>query len=325
MTNPAEGKYMDVGKDKYPLVLGYDTIAEVLKAGPGVSEVTQGQRVAALTVYGSNQSYSIRSAEDLVPVPENLDPAKAVSLVLNYTTAYQMLKRTACKKIPTSSDGLFVVHAASGGVGTALLDLLRAEYPNARVLGTSSAGKKELVVSYGAEHLDYNAEDFAAKIKQLAPNGATAIFDAVGADNAIKSYSCLSNEGTLVIFGFTRDVASGGSILFPILRLAARVFVPAKIASLFGAKYSAELYIITQYKDKSLADFKEDLGRLMQLASEGKIDPVVQAISPIEDAESVYSFFRKGNSRGKLVLVLDEDYRKELESTGRLVRGKDLK
>lgn len=321
-----EMKYMDVKKSEYPLVLGYDTIAKVLKAGPGVpAEIKEGATVAALTVYGSNQTYSIRKANDLVLVPEGLDPAKGVSCILNYVTAWQMLKRTACSRISPTTTDLFVVHAASGGVGTALLDIIRCEYPGAKVLGTCGKAKMDLVSAYGAEPFDYNSGDFAAKIKEMAPKGALAIFDAVGSDNQIKSYSCLSPEGTLVIYGFTRDVASGGSLGLAIAKLASRVLIPAKIAGVFGAKYAADFYVITQYKDKSLDNFKEDLGQILKLTKEGKLNPEVQAVVPIEEGVAVYEFFRKGNSRGKLILVMDEEYKGQLEKEGRLGKGSELK
>ncbi|KAI9024884.1 chaperonin 10-like protein [Hyaloraphidium curvatum] len=298
-TMMAEGKYPAIGAKDYPIVLGYDTVARVLKAGSGVS-LKEGQLVAALTVHGSNQTYSVRKADDLVPVPEGLDPAVAVSCVLNYVTAYQMLHRTRAKKFGTDHAGLFVVHAASGGVGTALLDILRAEYPKAKVLGTCSASKKKLVEERGGIAVDYNSEDWTVKAKELAPGGASAIFDSVGSESFKKSYAALSPEGALVIYGFTRDVAGGGSMIWAIAKTAFSVFIPAAVGRLFGYKHSAEVYVITDYKDKSVAEFKEDLGKILQMTKEGKLDPEVQAVGAIEDAADVYKFFRAGNSRGKV-------------------------
>ena len=278
----------------------------MISVGSGVS-LKPDSLVAVLSVYGSLQSYSVRSADDLVPVPEGLDPAEAVSMVLNYVTAYQMIHRTGVSLKPDSEE-LVVVHAASGGVGTALLDILRAEFPKAKVLGTSSPGKKEMVLSHGAQHCDYTSEDFAAKIKQLAPNGAKAIFDAVGSANAIKSYSSLSKDGGLVVYGFTQDVASNSNMLWAILKVASRVFIPAKLAGLFGGKCTADMYVVTQFKDKSLANFKTDLGKLFEMAKEGKLHPEVQAVCSIDEALDVYAFFRKGGSRGKVGLSLVLDY-----------------
>ena len=78
-----------------PFSPGYDLIGVIDKVGDGVTGFTIGQRVADLTVWGACTEYTIRPVQYLVPVPEGLDAEQAVSLILSYTTAYQMLHRVA--------------------------------------------------------------------------------------------------------------------------------------------------------------------------------------------------------------------------------------
>ena len=79
----------------FPFAPGYDIVGVIDALGEGAKDFSVGQRVAALTMTGGHSRYTIVSANHLVRVPPNLDPAEAVSLVLNYVTAYQMLHRVA--------------------------------------------------------------------------------------------------------------------------------------------------------------------------------------------------------------------------------------
>ena len=95
-----------------PYAPGYDLVGVIDELGAGVTGFSVGQRVADLSVWGAYSDYAIRPAEDLVPVPKSLDPAEAVSLILSYTTAYQMLHRVA----HVEAGQTVLIHGASGGV-----------------------------------------------------------------------------------------------------------------------------------------------------------------------------------------------------------------
>ena len=108
---------MYLGQPPFPFVPGYDVVGEIDAIGESVTDFRVGQRVAALLMTGGYSQFTIVPEADLVPVPDGLDPAEAVSLVLNYVTAYQMLRRVAEMRSGQS----MLVHSAAGGVGTAAL------------------------------------------------------------------------------------------------------------------------------------------------------------------------------------------------------------
>ena len=83
------------GQPPFPFVPGYDIVGEIDAVGKGVTDFRVGQRVAALLMTGGYSQFTIVPKAHLVAVPDGLDPAEAVSLVLNYVTAYQMLHRVA--------------------------------------------------------------------------------------------------------------------------------------------------------------------------------------------------------------------------------------
>ena len=113
-----KGIYYEL-KKKPPFPPGYDLVGVVDKLGTGVTKLKIGQMVADLTVSRAYSEYMCRPESSLVPVPADLDPAEAVSLVLSYVTAYQMLHHSA--KVQRGQS--ILIHAAAGAVGTALLQL----------------------------------------------------------------------------------------------------------------------------------------------------------------------------------------------------------
>ena len=104
-----------------PYTPGWDLVGVVDALGDGVAGFAPGQPVAAMPVSGSYAEYVCLKSTEFVGIRDGLDPAEAVSLILNYITAYQMLHRCAAAR-PGQS---ILIHGASGGVGTALLQLGR--------------------------------------------------------------------------------------------------------------------------------------------------------------------------------------------------------
>ena len=116
-----------------PYTPGWDLVGTVDQIGEGVSGFELGQTVAAMPISGCYAQYVCLPQRKFVPMPGGLDPAEAVAVVLNYVTAYQMLHRSA--KVERGQRAL--VHGASGGVGTAILQLGRLA--GMEMYGTCSA------------------------------------------------------------------------------------------------------------------------------------------------------------------------------------------
>jgi NADPH:quinone reductase-like Zn-dependent oxidoreductase len=117
---------------KPPFVPGYAVIGDVDATGEGVTEAAVGDRVGVLTVIGGYSEYLYWRSDRLIPLPMRLDPAEAVTLLLNYLVAYQTLHRSA--KVKTVDKVLII--GASGGIGTALLQLGRLA--NLKMYGLAS-------------------------------------------------------------------------------------------------------------------------------------------------------------------------------------------
>jgi NADPH2:quinone reductase len=140
-----------------------------LALGTGiVKEFKPGERVVALTQFGGYAQYVCVDKNIPIKIPDKMDLDAAVSLVLNYITAFQMIHSTARLK----KGNTVLIHSAAGGVGTALLQL--GKVMGLKIYGTASVMKHTIVEKYGFA-IDYKNEDFVQRIKELEPEGLDAV------------------------------------------------------------------------------------------------------------------------------------------------------
>lgn len=283
-----EGKYPEV-KQKPPFTIGYDMVGVVDKAGEGVEQFKNGQMVADLMVIGACSEYVVVPAERLTPVPDGLDAGEAVSLILSYVTAYQMLNRIA----KVESGHRMLVHGAGGAVGTAMIQL--GALNGLEMYGTASHAKHELVSSLGAVPIDYKKEDFVDRIKTLTKEGVDAVFDPIGGDNLKRSFNALRRDGKLVSYGFYNSVlGKGGSIPLDFIRL--------KLWDLLPNHRSTSFYSIGATRKKHPDWFSADLEKLFALLKDSKVRPIIDRRMPMVEAAKAYELIANGHVNGKIVL-----------------------
>ena len=280
-------------KETPPFPPGYDMVGIVDKVGADAAGLEIGQMVADLTVFGAYTEYICRPADTLVPVPDGLDSADAVSLVLSYVTAYQMLHRS----VKVERGQRILVHAAGGAVGTALLQL--GKLLDLEMYGTASKTKHDLVASLGAVPIDYQSEDFVERIQALTGDGVDAAFDAIGGDNFKRSFESLKKGGTLVAYGFYNNaMGKGGSV--PI------EFMQVKLWDILPNGRSTTFYSIVPLRDKHPDWFREDLTDLFELLAQGKIKPVIAQRMRLEDAAQAHELIEQAAVKGRIVLMVND-------------------
>jgi NADPH:quinone reductase-like Zn-dependent oxidoreductase len=273
-----------------PFVPGYESIGVIDAVGAGVTTLKEGDRVCALLVYGGYATHVVRGAEHWVKVPAGLDDVQAVALILNYTTAYQMIHRVA--RLAPGQTAL--VNAANGGVGQALLDLLRAHGVTA--IGAASAARHGIVRSYGATPIEGRSARLDIGVHALRPDGVDAAFDGVGGVQTGACVAATRRGGITVWYGFV-----GAQGLPDLARSALAVFVGARFRGRVGAFYG-----ITQRYRKTPQPFQEDLAKLFGLLAAGTIRPRVAQTLPLLDAQLANKRLEAGGIEGKLVLVAPE-------------------
>src|SRR5262249_49954994 len=155
-------------------------------------------------ISGAYAEYVCLAPAELVPAPAGLDAAEAVSLVLNYVTAYQMMHRLA--KVKPGQRVL--IHGATGGVGTAIVQLGRPA--RLEMYGTCSSRGASAVSELGGTPIDYRDHDFVQEIRRLAKDGMDAVFDPIGGSHLWRSRGVLRSGGIVVGYGNTTSLRGEG-------------------------------------------------------------------------------------------------------------------
>jgi NADPH2:quinone reductase len=156
---------------RVPFTPGWDLVGVVDRLGDGRSGIELGQTVAAMPIHGAYAEFVCVPQHELVPVPPELDAAEAVSLILNYITAYQMLHRSA--KVSPGQRAL--IHGAAGRsrLGTIAAWAPRGVGDVWYMFIASGADISDL----GGIPIDYREQDFVEEIHRLTTEGVDDVFD----------------------------------------------------------------------------------------------------------------------------------------------------
>src|SRR5262245_37360354 len=295
---------------RLPFTPGWDLVGVVDQLGAGVSGLAPGQRVAALPITGAYAEFVCLPQHELVPVPSGLDAAEAVSLVLNYITASQMLHRSAHVRPGQRA----LIHGAAGGVGTALLQL--GHLAELEMYGTCSLRGAQAVSDLGGIPIDYQHLDFVKEIHRLASEGVDVVFDGIGSTHIWRSRKALRPGGRVVAYGLTSSLrggrlASGRSGSRHRFRRIAIFGLYIAGGWLFPGRKRVVPYSIQWLKRLRPALFRQDLIALFDLLQQRKIKPLIAQRFPLTEARQAHELLGKGSITGKIVLVLD---RSSLES-----------
>lgn len=270
-----------------PFVMGYDVVGEIDALGAYVEDFKIGDRVADMTVVGSNAEHEILHARNLTRVPNGVDPAEAAALILSWTTAYQMLHRAARVK-PSQR---ILIHGAAGAVGQAQVQL--GKLAGFQMWGGAKGAQTELVRDLGATPIDYDRQDFT----KVVPGGFDVVFDGIGEDGYRRSFAALKPGGLLVAIGFSASVQtreSMASILARIVRMYLWRLLP-------GGKLT-RFYSINAMRARHPGWFKQDLRHLFDLLKRGEIRPRVAERISFDQVADAHRRLEAGGLEGKIVL-----------------------
>jgi len=292
-------------KPPLPFTPGWDLVGTVDRLGDGVSGIEPGQVVAALPISGAYAEFVCLPQRELVPVPAGLDAAEAVSLVLNYVTAYQMLHRSA----KVRSGQRVLIHGAAGGVGSALLQLGRLA--ELEMYGTCSSRGASVVRDLGGIPIDYQHLDFVNEIHRLTSGGVDVVFDGIGGRHIWRSRKALRPGGRVVAYGLTASLrggrlASGRSGRRHRFRAIAIFGLYIAGGWLFPGRKRVVPYSIQWLKRVRPAVFRQDLMALFDLLQQRKVKPLIAQRFPLADARRAHELLGTGGVAGKIVLVRSE-------------------
>jgi len=266
-----------------PFVLGLEGAGTIEAVGAGVRGFAPGDRVAWASAAGSYADHVVAPERMIVHVPDGVADDLAAASMLQGMTAHYLTQGVR----ETRPGDVALVHAAAGGVGLLLVQMLKAA--GATVLGTcSTAEKAELVRAAGADHvIRYTQEDFTPRTRQLTEGrGADVVYDSVGQTTFEGSLASLRPRGLLVLFG----QSSGKVPPFELQGLNDR-------GSLFVTRPSLLHYTATREE----LEFRA--GEVLGAVAKGDLDVRIGARFALADAAGAHRALEGRKTTGKVLLI----------------------
>lgn len=275
-----EGRY----PQPEPRIPGEEGSGRVVAVGPDVTEFKPGDRVAWTTVLGSYATRVLVPTYRATHVPEGMDMQTAAAALVHGMTAHYLIN-DSYKAQPGDT---LLVHAAAGGVGLLLVQMLKAL--GCKVIGTVSSEAKERVArSFGADEIiRYDqVTELAAEVKRLnGGEGVHAVYDGVGKATFDASLDSLRLRGTMVLYGG----ASGAVPPFDPMRLA----------------WGGSLTLTRPYMEHFRATREEFLWRaneVFQGVLAGKLKITIDSTYKLGDAPDAHAALASRRTMGKLLLL----------------------
>jgi NADPH2:quinone reductase len=186
------------GPTTLPLTPGVEGAGRVVGVGEGVTALKVGDRVAWYFVWGSYAEQLVAPIEQLVPLPDDIDFETAAGLMMQGLTASNLVFESHILAPGETA----LVHAAAGGVGLLLTQMVRLL--GGRTIGrVSSAEKMSAALEAGADHVIVDPDGtFAEKVLRLTRKvGVQVVYDGTGAASFRDSLEVVDFHGTLALFG----------------------------------------------------------------------------------------------------------------------------
>jgi NADPH2:quinone reductase len=266
-----------------PFGAGLEGAGRVEAVGPGVADLVPGSRVAWASVPGSYAERLNAPAALLVPVPDVVASDVAAAAMLQGMTAHYLAHGVR----HTQPGDVALVHAAAGGVGLLLIQLLRAA--GATVIGTcSTPEKEERARKAGADHIvRYTEEDFAEAVQRITEGqGCHVVYDSVGRTTFEGSLRSLRPRGLLALFGQSSGVVPP----FDLGRLSA-------LGSLFVTRPSLAHYTASR------AELEERAGEVLGAIAAGRLDVHIGERLPLREVAEAHRALEGRRTTGKVLLV----------------------
>jgi len=264
-----------------PFVLGSEGAGVVTAAGPGAEGFGPGDRVAWTGLPGCYAEQVVIPADRAVAVPDGMDLETAAAIMLQGMTAHYLVTDA----YPVAAGDPVVVHAAAGGVGLLLTQMVKMR-GGVVIATTSTPQKAELAQGAGADHVA-GYDDFGAVAREVTGGeGAAVVYDGIGQATFDDSLAALRRRGYLVLYG----AASGPVPPLDPQRLAAG-------GSLFLTRPTLVHYIVTRQELLSRAD------DLFGWVAEGTLTVRVGGRYPLDQAARAHEDLAARRTTGKLILL----------------------
>lgn len=273
------------GGNRFPVIPGLDAAGTVVEAGPGVKCLRAGQRVIAFPHTGTYAEYVTADEALAFPVPDDLPWEQAAACPLVCFTAHMLLHRVA----RLERGETLLLHAASGGVGAAAIQLAR-EAGAGKIIGTVGSRRKvQAALDAGADEvLCLEAGGFSEKVlERTGGRGADVILDSLGGRYTAEGMTCLAPYGRMAVFGNASGAYSGVDT----------GLLHASCRALLGFSIGSTRRMHPEW-------FAETAGSVLESLRAGRLRIPVSARFPLEEAAGAHALLERREITGKVLLTV---------------------
>ena len=265
-----------------PAIPGLEGAGVVVQVEEGVTEVAVGDLVAYMGVEASYAEKVVAPAWRLVKMPDGIDAEAGAAVMLQGITAHYLCHST----YPVQPGDATLVHAAAGGVGLLLTQMIKSL--GGQVIATvSTEAKAQLAREAGADHVViYTEQDFEDEVRNFTGgSGVQVVYDSVGKSTFDKSIACLERRGYMILYG----QASGPVPPVPISVLNSK--------SLFLTRPTSADYTLTR------RELLQRAGDVLGWVQSGELSVHVHGKFALRDAAEAHRQLENRMTTGKLLLI----------------------
>jgi NADPH:quinone reductase len=270
----------------WPYAPGLEASGTVRETGPGVTALAVGQQVAAFTAGGGLAEVVLAQADLVVPLPGQIPSPVAAAAPLTLTTALLLLEDAASFR----SGKTVLVHSASGGVGSAIAQLVSVLGGGLRIGTVGRPDKVASALKGGYDVAMARGEDLAEAIRAAADGALVDIvLDPLGTAMLDTDLAVTAPGGRIVLFG-----NAGGAELAPL----------PQVGRLYGGNLAIGGFSMRRLCATAPHRVSAGLHRVLGLIAEGQLDIAITEVGSLADVPAVHQLLAEGRNDGKYVVRL---------------------
>ncbi|MDQ3367165.1 MAG: medium chain dehydrogenase/reductase family protein [Myxococcota bacterium] len=283
----------------WPITPGFEVSGVVAAVGAGVDDLRVGSEVFAVTRFGGYSSHVVVDRGLVFARPPSVSFEQAAAIPAVYMTAWYALFELAHPRRGQK----VLVHSAAGGVGGALVQMLKVI--GCEVVGVvGRTAKIATVKAAGADHvIDKSKQDLWREAKRIAPAGYDVILDANGVSTLGDSYKHLARAGKLVVYGFHSMMPKqGGRPNWPKLALDYVRTPRFNPLDMTNASHSVLAFNLSYLFDR-VDLLNEAMTQIVGWLADGSIVAPPVVTYPLAEVARAHADIESGQTVGKLVLL----------------------